>query len=1333
MFAFNIPSNTKINSSQFVFRKINWLGTLALIGMLFLFIGVSLSSAGVVEEKILPKIIKLLNDQGKSIHSTSVVDVSDKAEITVTLTNNEVRKYNDQGQLTKVTDKYGKVTLFEEGMPTEERGPDGAFISDTKYFKSSAGKLQKMVKRSAAGVLTKLYDNDGNTIQVTDSQGMKVFSKHIKNEEEKTTSYVETDLSSNKTLTNILDPKNGEVIAKIDSNNIRTNIENQYNEDGDKIGTIERDTAGNVVTKKYDDGQMVEETRNGIKTTFENSVNLKGVLTEKKEIKMIPSSNGMTEDVTIKKYDHQGRVGEMENHSGRHTYTYETNDEGRITTRNEKIDPKDGTEPTQKLTRYDETGKVIGTRTDNSETNITNVVDEKGNLVSSTEIITYKFGDQVSSARVIKEYDDNGNVITESDQYGKKSQNTYDGKGNRVRSENDDAITDYTYNDIDRMIFSIARDRKSMTMTDYAEDTKLAERKVMINNNGVVEITTYGITATGKRVSYMNGPFGVKVSVNRDATSDQPEQTTYTKYNGKVIISTYQYAGKYMIGSTEQGPDGITTTNYNGTGQPIESHNTDKWGREKFTVNNYAQGKIASSLLTDDKGKTITKFNKYGDVDKIIRKNEIGYPRKTEEDRSYKNAMLHISVSYDVKGKTITYYDENELPHRVHRVNYHGFPRENWTYNFYDEGGDIESSVQLDERGQTRNMFNSDGQMEDSVRLDIHGFPKRKATTYTYEDGELVSTITDTDRYTDYNKFDVDGLMRETTKKKKFGFPKTEYTIFEYDKNAYMTYSRSADVNGTTENFYNIDELVTVSHRVNTYGHARNQWTINEYNRVGYLTFSKETDIKGCTITEFDIDSLATRNIRYDQYGLEFSRNTITMNQYSGDGFMTTSLSKNLLSATKKEFDKDSLVRYSEQQDNYGLLNGRYKISYAYVYDAFGRIQSNSTEDDLGKTDSTYDIHGDATETIRFGKVGLYASRVTATHSEFQVDTGMTTSRISVSGFGTTISLGFDERTGLESKNISMNNFGLKGAFYTETMVDMDSRHGLQRYSKATNELGVTETWFDTWDGGPYGIAKRSKSENNFGLKGALVNTTEITASKYNGITQETMAKNELGITQTKYRENIGNAIWSQVKNNFGLKDARLTKTMITSSEYHGITEYTDGKNALGRTQTWYVKDRGNAERSLSDNNFGLTGAQHTETIIQSSEFHGITEYTDGINELGRTQTWYVEDIGNAARSVVDNNFGLIGAQHTETTIQSSEFHGITEYTDGINALGRTQTWYVKDIGNAARSVADNIYGLTGAQHTVTGILSSQFNGLNIKTFAVNMLSTVMTTYDDDK
>jgi len=175
-----------------------------------------------------------------------------------------------------------------------------------------------------------------------------------------------------------------------------------------------------------------------------------------------------------------------------------------------------------------------------------------------------------------------------------------------------------------------------------------------------------------------------------------------------VIVTKYQYAGEHMITSKEEGPSGVTETKYNGSGQPIETFLTDQWGRTKFTVNEYAKGKIAQSLLTDDKGKTVTTFNKDGDPKKIVRENEIGYPRKTEEERTYKDGMLSVSVSYDVKGKTITYYDENELPVKVHRINYHGFPREHWTYNFYDAGGDVESSVQLDERGQTRNTIGRD-------------------------------------------------------------------------------------------------------------------------------------------------------------------------------------------------------------------------------------------------------------------------------------------------------------------------------------------------------------------------------------------------------------------------------------------------------------------------------------------------------------------------------------------------------------------------------------------------------------------------------------------------
>lgn len=1298
-----------------------------------------LALAQAASDRLLNSILDQLRDMGKKVKSTQVVELAEgEAVVTVILVDGEVRKYDDRGRLQEVKDKDGKVTRYEEGMPVEERDASGDLISRTKYFRSSQGTVLKLVKTGRAGTETKSFDPQGNIIQITNAQGTKFYSQYEKNSRGKTTSYVEREMGTGKTYRVFLEPDTGSVQSKVDENGVRTDIEYQRDAQGEIVTTTERDTAGHVKVKHFKNGQLVESVEDGVRTLHDNLVDDKGQLVRKTERKLLTGAGGQAvEDVAVKDFDESGRVVRLQDKTGTHTYTYAVDENGRVRSRFEHTVKAEGGAPVEKTTYYDLAGRVIGIKEEGQETKTSYVLDDKGNILSSLDTVTISVGPQSFTQQIRKEYDGNGRVTAKTDDNGLRTEYTYDAKGNRIRSENEFELSHFAYDEQGNLVSSLSYDHKSMTFTRFDVKTKLPDQKVKIKNSGVVEPTSYSVDDSGLRISQTLEAFGVRTTTYLGGQSEQPQQVVFTKNNGLQTVSHYDYVGEHLVASRETGPGGSSQTLYNAYGKPYFVHQEDKWGRAQQTTHQYARGRLTQSLMVDRKGKTTTDYNKFEDPVQITRINQIGFPRRSVEERTYTDGILTESVSRDVKGRSITTFDVNELADTVHRVNHHGFPRQNWVKNVYNTSGELAKSFQRDSRGITRNNYDGDGLMEDSERIDVYGFPKRKFTTYQYQAGELVTSVTDDQRGTAYNKFDEDGLMRETRRVKKFGFPREEFSNFEYDSNGYMTYSESRDANGTTQNYYNIDELVVVSYRENKYGHARQQWTVNEYDDEGFMTVSKETDLKGATITQFNRDALATENLRLDHYGVVYGRNTITTNDYDWEGFLTRALSKNLLTTMEKEFDRDALVQFQMQQDNFGVLDGRYKESYDFEYDGEGRLLTNTSTDDLGTTYSDYDIHGDAVRSRRVATIGLEASRQSFTQAEYEADTGMTTARVSRSLYGITTSHDFDPVTGLESRQVTNNYFGLLATRLTESRVDMDIRHGLTRETLATNAYGRTHTTYDTVTDGPYGVAVASRAINNFGLGYTLDTATVIEADIHTGQNLRTKAQNRYGTTLTEYDSVEGGrhgvATRSYTFNNFGLIATEETYTAIQANTFNGLNEVTVGRNAYGTTVTRYESgETGVALESNAENNFGLGKTLRTHTEITANIFNGLNRETLASNAYGTTLTRYDEQIsGVALESDADNNYGLEASRKTRTAITANRNNGLNQETVAVNEYGTTTTEYDDEkYGTAEESLALNNFGLGATRETRTKIYANVFNGLNELTLAANAYGTTVTRYD---
>ncbi|MBN1594787.1 RHS repeat protein, partial [candidate division FCPU426 bacterium] len=1317
--------------------RFHWLIKAAALGTLLLFAGVSLSAAE-VSDKLLPNILRQLKDQGKRVKASSVIEITDgEAMVTITLMTGEVRKYDSSGRLKEVIQPDGEITLYEDGMPVMEKSASGEIKSETKYFKSADGRLRKTVKTSKTGAETKLYDSKGNVVQQSSPQGTKFFSNYVKNDKGKTVQYFEREMNTGKTNFVLMDPETGQVVAKIDQNGVRTDITTIKNSDGEMIATIEENSRGNRKEKKYDNGQVVEEIENGIRTVHENILNEKGVLVMKKETKLQPSRGGVIEDVTTKEFNEYGQIVKKTDKEGEHTYKYVLDKDGRIQSRIETTRSLDGSFDTkQKTTDYDNAGRIVRIKEGGRTVEMSYVTDDKGNILSSTETVTTTIGWQTFTQTFRKEYDEQGHVTAKTDQFGLRTDYTYDDKGNKTSSINKYETSEYKYDESGNLLLTITKDHRSTTYTWHDPQTQLPVRKVKVLNNGVVQTTTYGEDELGRRVSYTQEAFGIRVNIYRDGQSEQPLQTIFTKNNGKKTVTDYQYSGDAMVYSKETGEGSVSETRYNGMSKPEETVATDRWGRVTKTTYTYLNGRMMTSLSEDEKGESTTKYNEYEQPEEVIRINRITFPRKSKETRIYKDGILVEAVSRNVKSEIHTFYDENEQPDMVHTRNRRGFPRQNWVKNIYNSSGEMTESYQIDSRGFTANTFDGDGLMSLSIRLDVWGYPKMKTTTYEYEKGEMVRSRVDDERGYTNNEFDRDGLMRKSTRNKYVGYPRVEESTYEYDGDAYMIYSETRDENGFTQNWYNPDELVAVTYRENFFGHARQMWTVNEYNSEGFMTLSKQTDLKGCTISLYNKDSLVTANIRYDEYGVIYGRITLSFNEYDDKGFMTKSKSKNLLTSMEKEFDKDTLCRYQVQHDNYGIHNTRHKETTNYIYDDHGRMQTNISADIMGTTFSMFDIHGDAIWTRRFANFGAELGRVSTTQSAYEADTGMTLWSYSISGLNEVLTINSDDRYALPELTYTHSYRGAELGRNTEGRTKASIYHGLTEVSYSKNGLNEVTTWHSLDD---LGVPKLSFTHGYYGAEWGRDTWAWIDTDEDDGMTNKSLSLNKLCWAITIYGQDDHRLpVMSFTHNFYGAEYGRDNWARIISNPLDGMTDENWSFNKLSISHTVHAQDDEYRLPEMTESwNFrGARLGRYTKTEIMSNKRDGYTDETFSRNGLNETRTIHSqEDTWRLpVKSYAHSYRGAEMGRDAVSDITTNHFDGFTDKVVAVTDLSTVTTYHATNSWRLPwLSKTHNNLGAEWGRDILSLIDSDHLDGMTNASFAMSKLNWTLTEYSKDE
>jgi RHS repeat-associated protein len=305
-------------------------------------------------------------------------------------------------------------------------------------------------------------------------------------------------------------------------------------------------------------------------------------------------------------------------------------------------------------TEYDENGRMVAT------------IDAEGNRIELThdmdnkqEIVRDRLGHPT-----IYEYDDKGNVVSETNALGHKRTYTYDVNGNRLTwTDPLGRTTNFTYDSRNNMLtgtdplgnkttYTYNARNQVLTETDpqgsITAKTYDAKGNLLTETGPLGNVTTYTYDSKGNRTSKTNCQ-GNKTIYVHDAFGNKIKETDPL---GNVTTYTYDPNGNELTKTTTRTTDSgsvtmITTKEYDSLGQLIKA--TDSDGSVIFVEYN----SIRKRSATVDKNGNRTSYE-YDAAGNLIRTT---YPDGTTETNTY-DAEKNRLASTDRAGRTTQYkYD----------------------------------------------------------------------------------------------------------------------------------------------------------------------------------------------------------------------------------------------------------------------------------------------------------------------------------------------------------------------------------------------------------------------------------------------------------------------------------------------------------------------------------------------------------------------------------------------------------------------------------------------------------------------------------------------------
>ncbi|MEV8595029.1 RHS repeat-associated core domain-containing protein [Streptomyces sp. NPDC052012] len=405
--------------------------------------------------------------------------------------------YDDAGRLTSTKDTNGNTARNEYDAAGNLISVTDAAGKVTRFAYDAANQLTEV--KDAAGHVSKMtYDVMGNVASRTDASGAK-------------TTYTYDKASRLLTMT----PPRGNVTG---ADAAKYTWKYGYDKVGNQITVT--DPAGNTTKTDYDAEYRPIAITDGLGMVRKTGYDREGNVT--KTTDALGKSTSHT-------YDANNQLLTTVDRGGK-TVTYSYDDAGNLSS---EISPL-GNKTTY---AYDDNGRL------------TTTVEPRGNI-SGADPAQYTWS---------RAYDAAGNVLTQTDPYGKITfTNAYDGDGRLV--ERTDALgkkTAYEHDVLGRLIKVTAPDG-GITNLSYDALGNLTSRK---DANG--HTTTYGYDGAG-RLTKITDPLGRATSYAYDADGNR---TTITNARGQKVTNTYD-ARNLLTAATFS--DGSPTVNYtyDAAGQP---------------------------------------------------------------------------------------------------------------------------------------------------------------------------------------------------------------------------------------------------------------------------------------------------------------------------------------------------------------------------------------------------------------------------------------------------------------------------------------------------------------------------------------------------------------------------------------------------------------------------------------------------------------------------------------------------------------------------------------------------------------------------------------------
>lgn len=440
------------------------------------------------------------------------------------------------------------------------------------------------------------------------------------------------------------------------------------------IKTVENDVETNISMESNVIGQVLTQTENGLTTTYVydlcgNVIKLTqsdGTVTRITRT-VYNSRNQLTQKISDQQYaeadddicaDKNGISSDniYLNKNVGDRYTYDT--KGNVLTYMNKASNKT-------VNTYDIEDRLVKTVTYENASTTANglttryVYDTDGNLIQTVYPHQYHAeNDNLDVSNGVNEYtdhtigerasyDENGNVFSYIDSFGKETVNTYDSNGNLVKSVSGNETTRFVYNGGDKLLqviypnqYNLDDDNlnlSSETPIDTYANANVGDRYTYDDNGNILtytnqygEITTNTYDADGNLLSTTK-PDGMVFTFDED---DRAKKETYS--NG--FIRDFTYTSNQTVIS---GSNGITVTyNLNSLGEVAEYKLQNGENNKEYSYTYDSAGNITTISLNGSLQQTFT----YNTSNELVRVDDAVINKTVTYDYDYVGNITSVKT-----------------------------------------------------------------------------------------------------------------------------------------------------------------------------------------------------------------------------------------------------------------------------------------------------------------------------------------------------------------------------------------------------------------------------------------------------------------------------------------------------------------------------------------------------------------------------------------------------------------------------------------------------------------------------------------------------------------